>query len=113
MNIQNPQIQSYDFLREMYDDEYFPNFLVDKCKAIFLNACLRIEQEQPDNLDALYAITHEATEQLNELQDEFDENDSEIETVARDCLGETMHFIAQAYGFNDADIEELIAPRDW
>ncbi|WP_373705409.1 DUF5713 family protein, partial [Neisseria dentiae] len=50
--------------------------MVDKCKAIFLNVCQRIEQEQPDNLDALYAITHEATEQLNELQDEFDENDS-------------------------------------
>ncbi|USZ14329.1 MULTISPECIES: DUF5713 family protein [Gammaproteobacteria] len=30
MNIQNPQIQSYDFLRGMYDDGYFPNFLVDK-----------------------------------------------------------------------------------
>lgn len=79
----------------------------------FLNVCQRIEQEQPDNLDALYAITHEATEQLNELQDEFDENDSEIETVARDCFGETMEFIAQAYGFDDADGEELIAPRDW
>ncbi|MCQ9329023.1 DUF5713 family protein [Glaesserella parasuis] len=113
MNIQNPQIQSYDFLRGMYDDGYFPNFLVDKCKAIFLNVCQRIEQEQPDNLDALYAITHEATEQLNELQDEFDENDSEIETVARDCFGETMEFIAQAYGFDDADGVELIAPRDW
>ena len=33
--LQNPQIQSYDFLRGMYDDGYFPNFLVDKCKAIF------------------------------------------------------------------------------
>ena len=25
---------------------------------------------------------------INNLQDEFDENDSEIETVARDCIGE-------------------------
>lgn len=97
----------------MYDDDYFPNFLVDKCKAIFLNVCERIEQEHPENLGKLYVITHEATEQINELQDEFDDNGSEIETVARDCLGETMMFVAQAYGFEDADIEELIAPRDW
>lgn len=91
----------------------FPIFWLINAKLFFLNVCQRIEQEQPDNLDALYAITHEATEQLNELQDEFDENDSEIETVARDCFGETMEFIAQAYGFDDADGEELIAPRDW
>lgn len=91
----------------------FPIFWLINAKLFFLNVCQRIEQEQPDNLDALYAITHEATEQLNELQDEFDENDSEIETVARDCFGETMEFIAQAYGFDDADGVELIAPRDW
>lgn len=91
----------------------FPIFWLINAKLFFLNVCQRIEQEQADNLDALYAITHEATEQLNELQDEFDENDSEIETVARDCFGETMEFIAQAYGFDDADGEELIAPRDW
>lgn len=113
MNIQNTQIQSYAFLQEMYDDDYYPTFLVDKCKAIFLNVCERIEQEKPQNLDELYAITHEATEQINDLQDEFDENDSEIETVARDCFGTTMYFIATAYDFEDADIEELIAPRDW
>lgn len=113
MSIQNPQILSYTFLQEMYDDDYFPDFLVDKCKAIFLNTCERIEQEKPQNLDELYAITHEATEQINDLQDEFYENDSEIETAARDCLGVTMFFVAQAYGFEDADAEELIAPRDW
>ena len=30
---------------------------------------------------------------INDLQDEFDENDSEIETVARDCIGETVGYI--------------------
>ncbi|MFC2307519.1 MAG: DUF5713 family protein [Neisseria elongata] len=24
-----------------------------------------------------------------------------------------MEYIAQSYGFEDADIEELVAPRDW
>ncbi|RRD91255.1 DUF5713 family protein [Conchiformibius steedae] len=113
MAIQNPDIRLDDWLAEMYEDDYFPDFLVDKCKAVFVNVCKRIESEQPDSLDALYAITHAATEQINDLQDEFDENDSEIETAARDCLGMTMYYVAQAYGFDDADCEELIAPRDW
>ncbi|EIG26584.1 DUF5713 family protein, partial [Neisseria sicca] len=41
------------------------------------------------------------------------ENDSEIETVARDTIATDMEYIAQSYGFEDADIEELVAPRDW
>lgn len=106
MSIQNPQIQSHAFLQKMYDDDYYPTGLVDECKAIFLNACERIEQEKPQNLDELYAITHEATEQLNQFEDD-------LETVARECLAETMEFIAQVYGFEDADGEELIAPRYW
>ncbi len=35
MNIQNPQIQSYDFLRGMYDDGYFPNFWLINAKPFF------------------------------------------------------------------------------
>jgi hypothetical protein len=43
---------------------------------------------------------------------EFEENDSELETAARKAIAEDFERIATAYGF-DADIEELIAPRDW
>lgn len=57
-------------------------------------------------------MTHSATDKLNDLQDEFFENNSEIETGARECLGADFEFISKAYGF-DADIEELIATRDW
>jgi hypothetical protein len=41
------------------------------------------------------------------------ENGSEIETMARDCIAVDFKHIALAYGFEDADIEELVAPRDW
>ena len=97
----------------MYSDGYFPNNLVDKCKNILLEVCLKIETEKVNNLDNLYKITHSATDKINEMQDEFYENDSEIETAARDCFGENFDFIANSYGFTNADTEELIAPRDW
>ena len=101
-----------NMLKGMYDDNYFPDFLVDKCKNILLNMCETIEDKNPQNLEELYKITQASTEEINELEEEFDDNDSEIETVARDCLGSEFEKIAKAYGY-EPDIEELIATRNW
>ncbi len=110
--LSNPEIKEYKFLDCMYQDSYFPTFLVDKCRNILLALCYKIETNNPTTLDQLYELTHAATEKLNDLEDEFFNNDSEIETVARECLAKNFEFIANAYGF-EADIEELIAPRYW
>lgn len=110
--LSNPEIKEYKFLDCMYQDSYFPSFLVDKCRDILLALCYKIETTNPITLDQLYKLTHAATEKLNDLEDEFFNNDSEIETVARECLAKNFEFIANAYGF-EADIEELIAPRYW
>ncbi|MEM9701601.1 MAG: DUF5713 family protein [Planctomycetota bacterium] len=107
------QIDPAALLPGMYRDGYFPNDLVDQVRDVLLDACRRIEVERPANLDALYALTEEATERINDLQDVFEERDSEIETVARDDIGLSFLQIARTYGFEDADPEELIAARDW
>lgn len=83
------------------------------CEDVLVNLCHEIEQHKPSDTDALYALTHKATEQINELEEVFEENGSEIETVARETIAEDFVRIADAYGFTDADIEELIAPREW
>ncbi len=111
-DIKNPKIKSYPFLKEMYEDGYYPDFLVDKGKGILIELCVQIEDAEPKDLEQLYELTHAATDRFNELQEEFDENDSEIETVARECIGADFDFIAKSYGF-DADVEELIGTRDW
>lgn len=103
----------YDFLRGMYNDGYFPDFLVDKIKAILITLCESIEKEDPQSPDALLVLTHAATEQINALEDEFDENDSEMETVAREVMGADFEYIVRAYGFADVDIEDVIEPREW
>lgn len=108
----NTKIKNHSFLECMYSDTYFPKFLVDKCKHILVHFCSKIESEKPTNLEELYKLSHSATDQINDLQDEFYENDSEIETAARECFGAEFEFISKAYGF-DADIEELIATREW
>ncbi len=112
MAITNQELQDYHFLQDMYDDGYFPNFLVDKGKQILISLCEQIEAQKPKEAAEVYKLTHAATEAFNELAEEFEDNESEIETVARDTIGTDVNFIAGAYGF-DLDIEELIAPRDW
>ena len=96
----------------MYEDDYFPDFLVDQGKDILIRLCISIEKKRPKDLRELYRLTHAATEEFNDLAEAFYENESEIETAARDIIGTDFENIALNYGFN-ADVEELIAPRDW
>jgi hypothetical protein len=109
--LHNEAIRNYSFLAEMYQDSYFPNNLVGKGQAILVELCLAIEQQQPKNLEELYALTHAATDHFNDLQEEFWEAESEIETAARDCIARDFDFVAKAYGF-EADREVLLATRD-
>jgi hypothetical protein len=111
--ITNQQVLEHTFLRALYGDDYYPDRVLDKGREILLRLCERIEAEQPADLAALYLLTESATEEFNQLQDEFEAADSEIETVAREEIAEDFGFVADAYGFADADVEELIAVRDW
>ncbi|KOT38001.1 hypothetical protein ADK41_17385 [Streptomyces caelestis] len=113
MPISNEQVTAHPFLRALYRDAYYPDHVVDRGRAVLLALCERIEADRPADLAALYALTHAATEEFNDLQDVFVEAGSEIETVAREEIAEEFWFVARAYGFADADVEELIAPRDW
>lgn len=109
----NEKTKNYSFLEEMYQDAYFPHNCVDMGKEILIDLCIQIEKSAPKSLEELYLLTHAATEKFNDLVDVFDEHDSEIETVARDCIGTDFSFIAAAYGFTQAESEELISGRDW
>lgn len=112
MAITNDNLSSYSFLKEMYEDDYFPTFLVDKCRNILIALCEEIERANPAKDSDLLELTHAATEEINDLASEFEDNDSELETNAREILAADFDFIVKAYGF-DLDVEEVIAPRDW
>ena len=109
----NEQVTEHAFLKTLYRDDYYPDALVDRGREILLRLCGRVEAERPAGLDALYALAHAATEEFNALQDAFWEAGSEIETVAREEIAGDFRFVAEAYGFADAAVEELIAPRAW
>ncbi|MDQ1050271.1 DUF5713 family protein [Streptomyces sp. V4I2] len=113
MPVSNQQVTAHPFLKGLYQDDYYPDRVVDRGREILLRLCERIEAEWPADLLALYALTQAATEEFNDLQAAFEEADSDIETVAREEIAEDFWFVAQAYGFSDADVEALIATRDW
>lgn len=102
---------NYQLLDEMYEDEYFPDFLVDKVKNELQKVIDLLENGETDT-EAVQEKLDEVICAINDLQDEFDENDSEIETVARDCIGETVAYILEWFGI-PIDIEEAIRERDW
>jgi hypothetical protein len=85
MAVTNDKIKNHQLLAEMYADGYFPNFLVDKIKAILLNLCEQIEREEPSDDESLLKLTHAATEQINGLAEEFEANDSELDLKQANC----------------------------
>ena len=102
---------NYKLLDEMYQDEYYPDFLVDKVKEE-LQKVIRLLESGETDVGAVQKILDEPVCGINDLQEEFDENDSEIETVARDCIGVTVAYILEWFGI-PIDIEEAIRERDW
>lgn len=113
MPISNERVRTHPFLRGLYEDDYYPDDVLDRGRAILLALCERIEREPPAGLAALYALTQAATEEFNDLEAAFEAAGSEIETVAREEIAGDFDFVARAYGFPDADVEELIATREW
>jgi hypothetical protein len=110
--LKNDAARNHSFLTDMYADGYYPEHLVDKCRNILIDLCHAVEVEQPKTVNALYSITHYATQRFNELQEEFEREGSELETVAREAIAMEFVFIADTYGF-ETDLEEMIAPREW
>lgn len=115
-NLTNPTLQRHEFLADMYQDDYYPTHLVAKIEQILLAMCEQIEANPPTTIEEFCTYSHPAVEAINELEDEFDEHNSELETVARECMGGDFATIARAYGFENLtgdELEHIIAPREW
>lgn len=102
---------NYKLLDEMYQDEYYPNFLVDKIKDQ-LQKVIDLLESGETGTEAVQETLDEAVRSINDLQEEFDENDSELETVARECIAATVAHILKWFNI-PIDIEEAIRERDW
>lgn len=95
----------------MRNDEYFPEFLVDKIEELIRGVIALLESGETD-IPTVQTALDEMTLGINDLQEEFEDNDSEIETAARDSIGETVEYVLKWFDI-DIDIETAIGERDW
>jgi len=103
--------QEYRLLEAMYEDTYFPDFLTDKVRNYIMDVIRFLETGEKD-LHKIQCKFDEMTLAINELQEEFEENDSEIETGARESIGETVAYILDWFDIG-LDVEDAIGEREW
>ncbi len=84
---------------------------MDKVKDELQKVIDLLESGETD-IEAVQAKLDEAVCAINDLQEEFDENDSEIETVARECIAAAVAYILKWFDI-PIDTEEAIRERDW
>lgn len=103
--------EDYVLLEDMYKDSYFPNFLVDKIRDSILEVVELLEAGEKD-LESIQEKLDEMTVFINDLEEEFEENDSEIETAARDSIAVSVEYILKYFSI-DIDIETALQEREW
>ena len=103
--------ENYVLLEDMANDGYFPGFLVERVRERILPVIRLLESGETD-METIQNRLDEMTLAINDLQEEFEENDSEIETVARDSIVVTLEYILQWFGIA-IDVETALRERDW
>ena len=99
------------YLAEMYADNYYPNFLVDKIRKEIEETVAYIDEGSKP-----YGYIQERFDKMtcaiNGLIDEFIENDSDLETVASESIGETVDQILKYYSI-DMNADKALREREW
>ena len=103
--------KEFEYLKDMYQDQYFHDVLVDKVKNLLKDVVKYLESGKHSNYDIQQELD-KAIMGINVLQEEFEKNGSEIETGARESIGETIDQILKYFEV-DIDIEEAMRERDW
>ena len=79
----------YVLLQNMFEDTYYPQFLVEKIKWQFIHLIEFLESADGKELPLIQDKLDEFTMFINNLQQEFWDQDSEIETVASESIFNT------------------------
>ena len=103
--------KKYKLLRDMVESDYYPQESVEKIILEIEDFITYLETGITD-VNEIQKRLDQLTDFINDMQNEFFENGSEIETVARDSIGETIGYILNYFTI-DIDIETAIRNRDW
>lgn len=99
------------YVEDMYRDDYYPTVLVDRVKNLLEQVEAVLKTGETDE-HLIQQAFDQAVMGINDLAEAFDEQGSEIETVARESIAETVFQMIDEYNIQ-TDIEELLRERDW
>ncbi|MBF0714096.1 hypothetical protein HZY83_05340 [Gemella sp. GH3] len=102
---------NYILVSDMVEDEYYPNFLVEKVQDIIKKVITVLESGET-NIEVIQEYLDEMTIEINDIQEQFEENNSEIESIARDSIAVTIEYILEWFNIN-IDLETALQERDW
>ncbi|MBR5486904.1 MAG: hypothetical protein IKV70_02900 [Phascolarctobacterium sp.] len=102
----------YVLLQNMFEDTYYPQFLVEKIKWQFIHLIEFLEGTDVKDLSLIQDKLDEFTIFINNLQQEFWDQDSEIETVASESIANTLEYILNWFKV-DVGIEDALREREW
>ena len=102
----------YVLLQNMFEDTYYPQFLVEKIKWQFIHLIEFLESADGKELPLIQDKLDEFTMFINNLQQEFWDQDSEIETVASESIANTLEYILNWFKV-DVGIEDALREREW
>lgn len=102
----------YVLLQNMFEDTYYPQFLVEKIKWQFIHLIEFLEGTDVKELSLIQDKLDEFTIFINNLQQEFWDQDSEIETVASESIANTLEYILNWFEV-DVGIEDALREREW
>ena len=101
----------YILLEELYEDSFYPDFLIDKIKYL-LEDFINFVEQKPKNMADVGDKIYDLIQNANSLQYEFLDNDSEYDNIARECLIRNLEYIIQWFHL-PIDLEEALAEREW
>lgn len=101
----------YILLEELYEDSFYPDFLIDKIKYL-LEDFINFVEQKPKNMADVGDKIYDLIQNANSLQYEFLDNDSEYDNIARECLIRNLEYIIQWFHLS-INLEEALAEREW
>lgn len=101
----------YILLEELYEDSFYPDFLIDKIKYL-LEDFINFVEQKPKNMADVGDKIYDLIQNANSLQYEFLDNDREYDNIAREYLIRNLEYIIQWFHL-PINLEEALAEREW
>lgn len=103
--------KQYILLEQLYEDSFYPQYMLDKIKLMLLDFIFYIE-ENPTGITDVGNKIFELVEEVKSMQDEFIAEESEFDALAKETLLRDIEYIIKWYHL-PVNLEKELTKREW